>query len=342
MTVGVVGADRHLMADPRDSTLSAEESFVSNLLERILPPGSIRQLTAERLCLNGKSVPIRDGVIRFREDDGYNASFAHQWKRFATPQLDHVNQTSLTRSRFMRETGWTFEELKDQLILEAGCGAGRFTKLMADAGANLVSFDYSCAVDVARKNAGDDANLLFLQCDILDMPFRDGAFDRVFCHGVLQHTPDPERAFFALSRVLRPGGCMSIDAYLKDGKIRPWKSKYLWRPISTRISHEALLSLLEWFIPKWLPVDTLIKRLPILGNYLGAIVPCWNYFYTDLPPELKTQWAILDTFDALAPKFDIPVRLRDVERWFRAAGYERYEVREGGNGVVGNGIKARP
>ena len=79
--------------------------------------------------------------------------------------------------------------------------------------------------------------------------------------------------------------------------------------------------------------------MPVLGNYLGALIPCWNYFYTDLSPELKRQWAILDTFDALAPTYDNPVTLDEVRGWFTDAGYERFEVREGGNGVVGNGRK---
>jgi hypothetical protein len=64
-----------------------------------------------------------------------------------------------------------------------------------------------------------------------------------------------------------------------------------------------------------------------------------NYYFTDLSKADKIRWAIMDTFDALAPAFDNPVRLRDVERWFKEAGYTDYEVREGGNGVVGNGVK---
>jgi hypothetical protein len=64
-----------------------------------------------------------------------------------------------------------------------------------------------------------------------------------------------------------------------------------------------------------------------------------NYFYLPLSPEQKRRWAVMDTFDALAPAYDIPVTLGEVGHWFEEAGYERFEVREGGNGVVGNGVK---
>jgi hypothetical protein len=45
----------------------------------------------------------------------------------------------------------------------------------------------------------------------------------------------------------------------------------------------------------------------------------------------------MDTFDALAPTYDLPVRLEDVRAWFDELGWVDVEVRPGGNGVVGNG-----
>ncbi len=100
---------------------------------------------------------------------------------------------------------------------------------------------------------------------------------------------------------------------------------------------EKLLAVLQWYIPKWLPIDTAIKRIPYLGNWLGVLIPCWNYWATDLSPEQKVQWAIMDTFDALSPTYDLPVHIEDVQRWFRDAGLEAVDVHPGGNGVVGNG-----
>jgi SAM-dependent methyltransferase len=321
------------------SVVRADEETLERILARVLPGSQPVELYDDRLQIGEHTIPRRGGVLRFREDDGYNASFARQWKAFPRDQLDGANGTRLTRERFLRETGWRLADLAGALVLEAGSGAGRFTALMAEAGAELVTFDYSSAIDVNRANNGRFPNIAFMQADIFDMPFRDGAFDRVFCHGVLQHTPDPARAFRALDRVLRPGGLISIDVYLRDGKIQPWKAKYLWRPLTTRIPADRLLAFLEWFIPKFLPLDTVIKRIPLAGRYLGSIIPCFNYFYTDLSADDKRRWAVMDTFDALAPTYDIPVRLSEVETWFKQAGYSQYEVREGGNGVVGNGVK---
>jgi SAM-dependent methyltransferase len=310
-------------------------SIAATLLSEVLPEGAV--VEGEGVRVGDRRAPLRGDVFRFREDDGYNASFALQWNKFKSNQIDQVNGTQLSMARYA-ETRWP-TKMPGDLILEAGCGPGRFTRILAESGARLVTFDYSAAVDACRENNEQFSNVVFAQCDIFDMPFRDGAFDRVFCHGVLQHTPDPERAFKALHAKVRPGGRISIDVYQKDGLIRPWKSKYLWRWWTSKMPPETLLRRLEWFIPKWLPFDTVIKRIPVFGRYLGAIVPCWNYFYTDLSPEQKIQWAIMDTFDALAPAFDEPRTLQDVERWFRDCGYSDFEVRRGGNGVVGNGVR---
>lgn len=289
--------------------------------------------------VGGRVLPVRDGIIRFREDDGYNRSFALQWNRFKTNQYDAVNGTRLSMERFA-ETGWSLNELAGKKVLEAGSGAGRFTRLLAEAGARLVTFDYSAAVDANYAANGMFPNVVFMQCDIFDMPFRAEAFDYVFCHGVLQHTPDPEAAFRALAKVVAKEGRISVDVYRKDGLIRPWKSKYLWRPITTRIPPERLLRILEWFIPKWLPIDTVIKRIPFLGTYLGSLIPCWNYYYTELSSEQKIAWAIMDTFDALAPAYDIPMHIEDVRNWLSDGNWSDVDVRPGGNGVVGNGRRA--
>ncbi len=316
--------------------LHASHPFDVALLREVLA-NEPRTVDGE-LLVGEPTVRSRGGVLRYREDSGYNKSFALQWNRFKTNQIDGVNGTGLSMRRFA-ETGWEIADLRGRTVLEAGCGAGRFTRVFAEAGARLVSFDYSAAVDACAENNGHFPNVTLLQCDIFDMPFRKGAFDYVFCHGVLQHTPDPKGAFMALASMVKPGGRLSIDVYRKDGLIRPWKSKYIWRPLTTRMKPEALLAFLEWFIPKWLPIDTAIKRIPKLGSYLGSVIPCWNYFQTDLSPDQKRAWAIMDTFDALAPAYDLPARLEDVQAWFAELGWKDIEVKPGGNGVVGNGRK---
>ena len=266
-------------------------------------------------------VPVRNFIPRFVES-GYADSFGEQWNRYRSVQIDGENKLGLTASRFYKWTGWKKEELKGLKILEAGCGAGRFTQVMLDAGADVYTFDLSSAVDACWKTNGPNDNLVLLQADIYRIPFRKNFFDRVFCYGVLQHTPDPEAAFHALIPYLREGGKISIDCYRRESLLGSrWASKFLWRPLTTRIPRSKLVKIVEWYIPKWLPVDSLLARIPIAGKYLVRIVPCWNYNgMLPLNPEELRSWAILDTFDALSPKYDFPQTPNEISRWFTVDG----------------------
>ena len=87
---------------------------------------------AESILRTG--VPRRGGVFRFREDDkGYNESFALQWNRFRTNQIDAANGAELSVRRFS-ETDWKIDDLSGRTVLEAGCGAGRLARIFAGAG----------------------------------------------------------------------------------------------------------------------------------------------------------------------------------------------------------------
>lgn len=328
------------LANPRRRAISSEATIKLSesqraILERVLDAAVS---TGDGVIVRGRPVPCNQGVLQFREDSGYNYSFELQWKQFQLNQYDAKNATTLYRDRYVRMTGWPTEGLEGEVILEAGCGAGAFTCHLVATGADLVSIDYSGAVEVSAEH-NKSPRAVFVQADIMDLPFRAGSFDRVFCHGVLQHTPDPASAFRALDRCLRPGGLISIDVYAKDGRIETYKAKYLWRPLTTKISPERLMDFLRIFIPIWLPVDTLIKRIPYFGRYFGAIIPCMNYSYTNLSQEQKREWAIMNTFDALAPTYDKPASVDEVRQWFDRAHYRDVVVRNLDGIVHGTGTK---
>jgi len=53
----------------------------------------------------------------------------------------------------------------------------------------------------------------------------------------------------------------------------------------------------------------------------------------------RKQWAILDTFDALAPAYDYPKTLDEVSKMVQGDQNDKTEVFYGSNGVVANVIK---
>ena len=287
---------------------------------------------------NGERFPVRNAIPRFVDGPNYADSFGEQWNRYVRLQLDSFNGSSLTRERFYSGTGWSAEELAGSRVLEAGCGAGRFSEILLDAQAQLYSFDYSTAVDAAWSNHGQQSSWRLCQADIYAIPYRAEWFDYVFCYGVLQHTPDPRRAFLSLVHHLRPGGRIAIDVYAVETRLTKLAAKYWWRPLTRRLPRRTLWRALAFYLPLWTPIDSVLQRVPGL-SLLAVLVPCWNKSDLPIDRKLRLDWTVLDTFDALAAEYDQPQRLDTVRSWFQEAGLEDIHVRPGGNGILGGARK---
>lgn len=150
--------------------------------------------------------PLRGGIPRFVPETNYADNFGMQWNHFRQTQLDSYSGHPISADRFWKATGWSPENLKNQWVLDVGCGAGRFAEVALNAGATVVALDYSSAVDACYANLRQHPNLYVVQGDIYALPFAAGMFPFVYSLGVLQHTPDVAKAFAALPPMVLGGG----------------------------------------------------------------------------------------------------------------------------------------
>jgi len=100
-------------------------------------------------------------------------------------------------------------------VLEAGCGVGAQTITLArnSQGAQFISVDISAASLAAAAHATHAAgigNVAFIEADIANLPFEAASFDHIFVCFVLEHLPQPAAALQTLSRLLRPGGTVTV------------------------------------------------------------------------------------------------------------------------------------
>jgi SAM-dependent methyltransferase len=288
----------------------------------------------ELRCLPcNESYAVRNGVPRFVINDNYADSFAYQWNLHRKTQLDSYTGLQVSQNRLFQVTGWP-RSLEGQLILEVGSGAGRFTEVLLKVGATVFSFDYSSAVDANWSNNGLHPNLHLFQGDIYKIPIREAVFDKVLCLGVIQHTPNPEKAFKSLIKHLRPGGELVLDVYPKRlTSVLRWK--YLLRPLTTRMNKERLYKIIRLAVPVLLPMTITLKR--VFGELGARLMPIMEYSNLGLPYSLNKEWSILDTFDMYSPAHDHPQSISSVEQWFRDADLVDASVAYGPNGVVAKG-----
>jgi len=322
------------------SLLSCPECCSSVRLEDAYPwSGEVERGTL--VCLNdGRTFPIARFVPRFASSENYSSSFGFQWQEFRLTQLDSHTGLPISRTRFFEQSAWDPARLKDALVLDAGCGAGRFAQVALEAGARVVAFDYSDAVDACWSNLGRHPRLHVVQADIYNLPFASGSFDFVYSFGVLQHTPDVAGAFKALVPQLKPGGRLAVDVYPATPLNLLWP-KYWLRPFTKRVPRERLYGIVRRMVPVLLPVSLALGRVPLAGRHLRHLVPVVNYEgILPLSTQQIREWAVLDTFDMLAPAHDHPLSVATLRRWFDEAGLVDVDVARRGL-IVGRGRRLR-
>ncbi len=287
-----------------------------------------------------QSAKIVNGIPRFVPQRNYAENFGLQWNLFHSAQLDSHLGKPISFNRFWNSTRWKPKDLFGKTVLEAGSGAGRFTEILLDAGAKVVSFDFSNAVDANYSNNKGKGDLFLFQGDIYDLPLDDQQFDFVFCYGVLQHTPDPVRTYQCLFRKLKLDGRLSIDVYMTA----PYPNssttaKYFWRPITSKMDPRKLLKIVQFYVPLWRPIDTFFRHIPFFGPAILTClnVPCANYVGFGLSRKQRHEWAILDTFDMLGAAYDTPMTVTELRALVTSPENDvSCEVFPGSNGVVAN------
>lgn len=247
-----------------------------------------------------KVIESTAGIYRFANSGSYASLFGDQWKHFKKTQLDSYSGVPITETRLNRCLGPELQNLQGKTVLEAGCGAGRFTEVLLKKGATLVSSDLSDAVVVNQENFPQDNNHLVIQADINDMPFADESFDVVICLGVIQHTPDSDKTITDLYKLVKKGGTLIIDHYTFN------KSNYLrlaplYRNRLKKMAASQTIPYTERLVKKYLPWHKRFANNKIMSVLLNRISPVITYYraFPQLNDKQQEEWALLDTHDSL-------------------------------------------
>lgn len=117
------------------------------------------------------------------------------------------------REVFPALVGDLLDQMKDvRRCLDAGCGPGQFTILVAERLPSIEIWGIDLAptmIELARGHAAESpaaARVHFEVADVAKLPFPDAHFDAVLSSGSIKHWPDPVAGLRELHRVLMPGG----------------------------------------------------------------------------------------------------------------------------------------
>jgi SAM-dependent methyltransferase len=279
-----------------------------NLSQEIVRGEEIEEGTLLSDC--GRSYPIVNGIPRILPSASSSASvskelgtvtsklektrrsFGFQWTKFK--RIDEGDKTE-----FLAKTLWTENFFKGKLVLDAGCGFGRYAYFAAKFGAEVVGIDLSDAIESASLNTAHLPNVHLVQGDLYNLPFATNTFDAIYSIGVLHHTPDPSAAFSSVSATLRQKGEFSIWVYDRADVGREAINSAL-RSITTRLPHSLL-----WKISEVAAEHSSDPPLQKLRNYMII------------------GNSRVGNFDWYSPQYQHHPTEKEVLSWFQTSGFEQ-------------------
>jgi SAM-dependent methyltransferase len=298
----VFKARAHIGRSRYNTTMNAE------LLELLRCPkcrAGLAEETSTRLlrCRQcDASYPIENGVPRFA-GEGYVASFGRQWNRYDVARDEEDEAT------FAVKTGVHPRDLHGKRVLDAGCGGGRYARLLGRFGAKVVGVDLSAAVEKASTLCTDLRDVLIAQGDLLQLPVAEAAFDLVFSIGVLHHGPDPRKAFAEVAARVKPGGRLAVWLYRKNILPQELLNSSL-RAVSTHVPARLLESFCVGL--------GALGSVPLLNKTLNKVANFSNH------PDWVLR--VCDNFDWYAPKYQSHHTVEELQDWFRAEGFDDLKV----------------
>ena len=209
-------------------------------------------------------------------------------------------------------------------VLEAGCGMGKYVRVVSELGAGLaVGLDASDAVERAVEVTERRPNVLIVQGDIFHPPLR-GGFDFAYSVGVLHHTPDPRRAFESVASLVRPGGRLAVWLYPHSDRIAPylleiWHERLL-RPVTSRLPHRVLERLCVG-LGKLTVVKTRMRERG--GGFRNGVARMLSA--VAVGEHLDPGIAAFLNFDWYSPPYRSRHTDAELAEWFAAVGFDELQ-----------------
>jgi len=266
------------------------------------------------------------GLSRFvTPEENYAESFALQWKRWDRIRKDAYTPGFGLAETIRNRTRFDEYDTVGKTLLECGSGGGDDTAvLLTWPFAEIHSFDISTSVERAAEILNDD-RLVISQASILEIPYPDESFDFVYCHRVLQHTPDPVQSLRCVCRKVKPGGILFAHSYKRSWRwMSEWRYKYRW--LTRHLPHTWIFRYVDTVGTPLHYVNRVLYRVPVAKHLAYHFLPFFKWPEGQEGSSLSEKQIIelekCNTFDAMTPWHDHPMTSRTFRSTIESEGFE--------------------
>lgn len=99
-----------------------------------------------------------------------------------------------------------YDDVRNESVLEIGCGTGRHTKRLIELENTVVGVDVSAGMLEKARQKINSPNASFIEGDILDVQIPNAPFDSIVMSLVLEHISDLNRFFSRSAELLKAKG----------------------------------------------------------------------------------------------------------------------------------------
>jgi SAM-dependent methyltransferase/uncharacterized protein YbaR (Trm112 family) len=316
------------MEDPK-------KEHLRNLLEYLCCIGCLGELeyaeSAFRCSQCKESYPIVDDIPRFVPESYYSLGcgrgnieertkdyFGFEWDYFdrwgfivdedvrPDREIEFRGGTlSASKSAFDAKCRLIDEELTEgKIVLDAGCGNGRYTYEAASRGSAVifgVDIGYG-SVQSAKRNNKNKPNVFIIQASLFSLPFKSNVIDSCFSNGVLMHTGNAEKAFYEIARTIKNGGSLVVHLYHKLNPFWEFNDRCI-RSITTRMS-----------IANNMKLASVLARVAQLVDKIPYALRALNLFF-------RLQPAVIHMYDWYSAQEATHHTYPELANWFVNAGF---------------------
>lgn len=129
-------------------------------------------------------------------------------KMFKHSEIEHMHRYTILRN-----------VLRDKIVLDAACGTGYGSNIIASVARQVYGIDISReAIEYASSNFQKSSNLKYMEADISQLPFEENTFDVVVSFETIEHVNGEiqNRFLKEIRRVLKPEGILIMSTPNKE------------------------------------------------------------------------------------------------------------------------------